>query len=746
MKLPLNLLSNIDLMKTFIPFILFLLTICVSAQTPISEVRDYLAGGGAFDVEYTISGVVMNGPELGIIRYINDGTGSMAVYGSAVENSNIGDIITATGPLTEFNGLIEIDVNNGGTVDIVSSDNALPDPVAISISDVSETYEAALVQLNGVTFVETGNFGGNTNYTLSDGSGNVLAIRINQNTDLVGSSIPTDPVNVTGLMSEFNSYQLLPRGLSDIDFGGAPGISSAIRPSSFDQNNITIAFETIGMGNTVVTYSTSPDLSDAEVLQDDAMTTSHEMTLSDLEPGDIYFVQVESTGDSGETSTSSIVPFGTISESTGKIDVYFNTPVNTSVSSGTDAVYLNETMADTIIKYLDEAEISIDMMVYSFDNSLGIISALNDAYNRGVAVRFITDQDEVETTSYDLIEIGEGNKVARIDNAQGLMHNKVIIIDAEASDPNQPIVVTGATNFSFGQLEEDSNDLIVIQDQTLAKGYTLEVDEMMSGLFGDSKTDNTPHDYVIGGKDVELYFSPTDDIETVMEDVIATADEELYFAILAFTRRNIAYAIEDAIDDGVCVAGIMDNFSTTDGNDPHEILEDELGLDVLLLQVTSGIFHHKYIVVDPNTPDSNPTVISGSTNWSNNGFFRSDENMIIIHDADIANQYWQSFSNRFEHYAGYEVDCQLTGVEDIANNQSINIFPNPVNEKIFFNIDATNSEEVNLQLFDLTGKEILNRSFEAQTGNTLYYANLPDLAPGMYIVKINNKTSRLIVE
>lgn len=734
-------------MKTFIPLSLFFLSLLSFAQTPISDIRDDLSAGGGIGAEYTITGVALNGPELGIIRYVSDETGYMAVYGNAVGSSTTGDIITVKGTLAEFNGLIEIDVNApGGEVSIVSSGNPLPDPVVLGLGDVSETYEANLVRFNGVNFVDSGSFGGDANYDIEDGNGNILTVRIDEDTDIVGSTIPDGAIDLIGLIGEFNGYQLLPRSLNDFDFGGAPGIT-AVRPQNFDQTSITVEFGTQGMGNTVVTYSTSPDMSNPQTITDDAMTTEHEVVLNDLEPGDIYFVQVSSTGASGEASTSGIIPFGTVSASTGKIDVYFNTPVDNSVSSGVDAVYLNETMADTIIKYLDNAEISVDMMVYSFDNNLGIVSALNDAYDRGVAVRFISDEDqEGGTLSYEQIDIGDGNKILRPDFLQGIMHNKIIIIDAESDDPNKPVVVTGATNFSFGQLQEDSNDLIFIQDQTLAKAYTLEMDEMMSGVFSVDKTDNTPHQFLIGGSEVELYFSPTDGIEAIMEEVIATADDELYFAILSFTRRNIAFAIEEAIDDGVCVAGIMDVFYESDQLDPVEVLEDEMGIGVLLHESPAGIFHHKYMVVDPNSPDSDPTVITGSTNWSGNGFSRSDENMLIIHNESIANQYWQSFSNRFQHYAGFEVDCNLTSIENVEINNAIRIYPNPVNEKLFFNIDAKDSEEVSLQLFDLNGQELLNRSFPVQVGNTLYYANLPDLASGMYIVNINGKTSRLIVK
>ena len=49
------------------------------------------------------------------------------------------------------------------------------------------------------------------------------------------------------------------------------------------------------------------------------------------------------------------------------------------------------------------------------------------------------------------------------------------------------------------------------------------------------------------------------------------------------------------------------------------------------------ILHHKYMIIDGHTT-SNPAVITGSTNWSANGNDINDENLLIIHDAGIADQ------------------------------------------------------------------------------------------------------------
>ena len=51
--------------------------------------------------------------------------------------------------------------------------------------------------------------------------------------------------------------------------------------------------------------------------------------------------------------------------------------------------------------------------------------------------------------------------------------------------------------------------------------------------------------------------------------------------------------------------------------------------------------------------ESDPTVITGSMNWSANGDDTNDENTLIIHDAAVANQFYQEFAARL--YMGFGV-------------------------------------------------------------------------------------------
>lgn len=724
--------------------------------TSIEDIRAYMAENEAsvngnlsdYGIQFTVTGVALNGSEFGPIRYIKDNTGYFAVYdgGGTLDDVMRGDSIIAKGDLIEFALLAEIsgvaaaDFTNVGA-------SVVPEPVAITAADFNEDFESNLVTISDVTFETSGTFSGNENYNIVDADGNVMQVRIGGSTDLVGTPIPNDPINLTAIMGQFQmTYQLLPRSLTDFGFGGAPSLSSAIRVDAFSQNSIDISWDSSVPGTTTVYYGTTEDLSDGTFDEADLVTT-HDVSIEGLNAGEIYFFQIESTSEDGETFSSGIFPLGTVSESTGDINVYWNVPVNTDLATNEEADFVGTSAADTIIKYLDAATESIDMAIYSFDNSLGIITALNDAYDRGVAVRFVADDEDnnlESNLSYQALDIGDGNTSLRPGSGQlfGIMHNKFIIIDADSDDPNKPLVFTGAMNFSNGQILEDPNDLVSIQDQTLAKAYTLEMDEMMAGLFSDNKTNNTPKNFKVGGKDVELYFSPNDDIETAMENIIYSANEELYFAILAFTRNNIAFAIDDVADAGVQVAGMIDVFLD---NTAQNVLIESLGEFFVEDNDGSQFMHHKFLVVDPNFPDSDPTVITGSTNWSNNAFFNSDENMIIIHDETIANIYWQAFEKQFAEYGGPALVEGGSSIENL-NIASLGVYPNPVAERMYFRINAFEAEAAQLQIFDVEGKQVLVENFELAVGDNLYHTNVSNLAKGMYVAHLGGQSFSFIVK
>ena len=734
-------------MKHFSSSLFILLTV-LSASGQVITIEE--ARSTSLGSTVTVKGIALNGAELGSIRYLSDNTGAIAAYDFSLFTDIIGgDSIEVTGVLYDYNGLLELSPVT--SVTLINTGNPLPTPEVVSITEGwDESYESKLVQVTGVTFTETGTFstgGSGTNYDITNGS-ETAEIRVNTTTNIDGTAIPEEEVSITGIMAQFapsgtGGYQLLPRDLTDFSTGGNPPvIASSLSQLNITTTSFTVEFETLYDGNTIVDYGLSPSELTSTV-SNPALTTSHSIELPDLEPGTIYYVQAISVSASDDTSRSSVAAMATQSNSTGEMRVWFNNPVNNSVATSENAQY-NPNFVDTIIWHIDHAQYSIDMAIYNIDNENNIINALNDAYLRGVNVRFIAD-DGVNDGAWTTLNIGPGKKVKSPTGETpdggfyGIMHNKFIVIDAVSTDPNDPWVISGSTNMTDAQLKIDKQNMIAIQDQSLARAYVLEFEEMFNGNFGPLKSNNTPHEFIIDGKRVELYFSPSDDTETYLKRVIEEADHDLYFAVFTFTRFGIAYDIEDAIESGVFVAGIWDQ---TDPDNPLaiEILESAMP-ETLFEASGSPIFHHKYMISDPFCPQSDPVVFTGSHNWSSSAQTRNDENTLIIHDSIISNIYYQEFSQRYMEEGGVEIIdgyCDFVSIEPISENLDWSFYPNPASEIVIVDVSEYLNQDAVLTIYTLTGQTYASYNLISE------YITVPvnNLENGIYLIVISDQNGK----
>ncbi len=698
----------------------------------------------------TVTGIVTNGAEFGAIRYFQDETAGIAVYapGEVLANIVPGDEIKVTGQLTEFRNLLEITDEGGDfSVEVISTGNMLPEPITgLSPPEgYKEENEAELIRFDNVTFFTTGNFAeGSGNYQIVSGLG-LYDVRVNAGTDIAGTPIPQGVINITGLLGQFqDSYQLLPRSLQDFEFVGNPPVfTTQLVQSNMEKTSFDVGFTTLNPGSTTIRYGLTEELEGGEVVVD-GFVTDHNVSLTDLEAGQIYYVQAESVGETGDVSTSSIQAFATVSNSTGHMDAFFNRSVDTSVASGRDALFLPFGIPDTLIHYIDNAKYSVDVTSYTMDSSNGILDALIAAHDRGVVVRLVTDADAQEGTFNAFPGPKMRRPAAAAGEISGIQHNKFIIFDANSPDPNDPLLWTGGTNLTDGQLNEDPNNVVIIQDQSLARAYTIEFEEMLGGTFGDKKRHNTPNEFLIDGKRVELYFTPSDDAQTEQIATIRSADYELYFAILSFTRNNVAYAMVDEHNEGTYVAGIIDDDYNPLGEGspyPFGILVDELGDDQVLMDDGPYIFHHKTMIVDQGHPESDALVWTGSYNWSNSARFRNDENIVVIHDATMANLHFQEFSQRFQEMGG----TLLVGIED-ANlvRWTTLLYPNPAQNQVTLQFSAKEATDANIRIQNLTGQVVYSTTIENAQDEQLSI-DVQDFPNGVYILNVNNQTEKFIV-
>ncbi len=668
---------------TFIALAVFTTGLNAQTRTTIAQARAMATG-----TVVTVSGIVTNGSELGnSIRYMQDQTAGIAAYSSTLSGVLRGDSITVTGTLKLYNQLLELDPVASFTVH--SSNNTLPVPQVITPSQIAEAYEAELIQINGVTFQNGGTaFAGNTNYNFT-ASGQTGVVRMNNGNPLIGTMVPTSTVTMIAICSQYSyssattGYQLLIRDQNDLISQAAISFTTSLSVASITQNSFQLSWQTDVAGTSEAYYGYTQALELGQI-PSTGTGTDHTLNITGLDPGKIVFVNAFSVL-SGDTAFSSIRPFVTQSASSGNTKIYFTTPVDNNFATTTNAKFLDDLADDTLCAYINRTKYTLDMCFYNINLNVftNVLNALNNAATRGVQVRFISDGGSNNLGITNLV-----SSIKRLTSPTTseytIMHNKFVIMDANSADPNDPLVWTGSTNLTEDQINLDANNVIIIQDQSLAKVYQLEFEEMWGSStanpnatlakFGKFKADNTPHELIIGGNRVECYFSPSDNTNTKIINTINSANSNLSIATMLVTRTDLAYAIRDKSQAGVATNLIVNSFGEC-GDAVPPILQPVLGTHFVQDDVAPGTMHSKYVVVDHNSPGSDPMLLTGSHNWSNNGNNSNDENTVIIHKADIANQYFQHFAYRFVQNNG--VFGELTD-PPVANMDTASCLKNQV--------------------------------------------------------------------
>lgn len=685
-------------MRELLILCLTFLATTLSAQTDIQDARSNYSIGESV----TVTGVITSGESLGLVRYLQDESAGIALYPGGSWPSGtpeIGDNVTITGDLSEFNGLLEVGPDNI-TVTINSSGNALPAYQTLSAGEMAEMHEGELVEILDCSFGSAGGvFQGNTSYNFISGSENGEMF-VRTDNFLVGESIPFGPQNLYGIVSQFSTsgtdgYQILVQQIADIVSASPINIITPISQSAVTTTSFDLSWSTDATGDTYAEWGTSVDALDSNQM-DAALATDHSVSLDGLAPATVYYVRVSSTNTDG-TAESTIIPFITRSLSSGDIDVYFTKDVDVSVATIEEATSLFNATNDTVAAIIMTAQNTLDIAMYNI-NDQTLINAINFAEEAGVTVRYIS---QGTNANLGIAQFNEGIHLhERTDDFGSGMHNKFVIIDRESASDAK--VITGSLNFTTGSITSDHNNVIVFQEQSLAMGFTLEFEEMWGGsgiepdedlsVFGEDKTHNTPVQYYAGEVLVEVFFSPSDNTTHAISQAIASANTEADFAILAFTRDDLRDALIAVQDDFFSFArGVIEQ---TGGSGSELENLDAAGIDVLDHAGIGGQMHHKYAIIDAIDPDSDPMVVTGSHNWSNSAENINDENTVIVHDARVANLYFQEFTHLMS--MGNSVAEQA--------GPSMEFYPNPaVNQVTVFGLQPGDVVEV----VNLAGQVVL---------------------------------------
>ena len=588
-----GLIKEVSILKKLVLVLVILVGFCLNfsfAQTiNISDLHqnDNLGVPKLLNQIVTISGEITVTDQYGITAAIEDSTGGVSIYdANFVPQVNIGDVVTISGLVTQYSGLTEL---NNVNILQQTSKSPLIEPKVITCQDIAkegangiENLESELIRINNVR-VNTADWkvtGSGVNYILTDNTGS-CEIRIDKDTNIANTPAPTGTFDVIGLVAQYDpsspytqGYQLMPRFMEDIIIYYGPRLLSCPDEKDITPYSMTITWSTATPANSIIKYGETTDY-EIDSLTVEESVLQHEAKLNGLSPATIYHVKVGSGDITGTNYFSDhIVITSSGPASTGEMNVYFNKSIEPSLACPDNQSNGNQNLEQKLIQRINAAQYSIDLCFYSW-NLRDITEAILYAQYRNVKIRFIYDCEHSQYQCNRLKQAG----ITVIDNAFGnndgaeSQHNKFAIFDArDNTSAIDDWVWTGSLNLTdadeYGV--NAAQNVIEIQDQALAKAYTVEFNEMWGSdgdtpdfnqsRFGPRKLDNTPHKFVINNSPVELYFCPSDQATSKIINAINSADHEIHFCILAFTRVDVEQAMYDKFFNinGLAVRGVFD--------------------------------------------------------------------------------------------------------------------------------------------------------------------------------------------
>jgi phosphatidylserine/phosphatidylglycerophosphate/cardiolipin synthase-like enzyme len=308
-------------------------------------------------------------------------------------------------------------------------------------------------------------------------------------------------------------------------------------------------------------------------------------------------------------------------------ELYFTDPASPLAAQATGGV------DGPLVEAIDAVRLSIDVAAYSLGLN-SVRNALLRAHDRGVTVRIVMETGNMDRSDPQIM-MEAGIPIVG-DNSDGLMHNKFMVMDRTE-------VWLGSMNFTDSGTYEDNNNLIRIRSSEMAENYIKEFEEMfVENSFGENVTPETPYPTVtISETRIDVFFSPDDGVLNALIPLLDSAEQSIHFLAFSFTSNELGDIVRAKAEAGLTVAGVMDEeqISSNQGTefDPFQQAE----LDVLIDGI-AGQMHHKVIIIDEKI------VAFGSYNFSKSAEERNDENLIIIHDADIARQFMLEFGRVWE--------------------------------------------------------------------------------------------------
>lgn len=139
---------------------------------------------------------------------------------------------------------------------------------------------------------------------------------------------------------------------------------------------------------------------------------------------------------------------------------------------------------------------------------------------------------------------------------------------------------------------------------------------------------------------VQAYFSPYDNIESLVVNRLSDAKETVNCSLYGITNRAITDSLIKLVKDGKNVTLCLDKMQSAGKSSAHHTLR-KAGVDIVIKKI-NVLEHNKFCVIDDER------VLMGSWNYSGNAQAQDNSLIDLSGCDDVVKQFKEAFTRIYE--------------------------------------------------------------------------------------------------
>lgn len=204
--------------------------------------------------------------------------------------------------------------------------------------------------------------------------------------------------------------------------------------------------------------------------------------------------------------------------------------------------------------------------------------------------------------------------------SKALMHHKFCV--------DEQYVLTGSWNPTERGTYKNDNYILFVKSKLLSENYKKAYDSL------EEKQQAIPLKINLSGILVENYFCPTHHCEEEVLEKLEHANESVYILAFSFTSKPIAEKLVEKKEKGLHIEVLFEKTRIASYSQYQYLNASNV---TVYKDTNPYTMHEKAFIID------NKTVILGSYNPTKAATEKNDENILIIHDEEIANEFLKEF-------------------------------------------------------------------------------------------------------